>query len=67
MYMKRRILSERSLVVILFVLVVIVFSFAQEDTRKIEQMYFDPASPTVSPVTASPKVEPIDQVLPASE
>jgi hypothetical protein len=55
----KRLFSERSLVVILFVLVVIVFSFAQEDTRKIEEMYFDPASSSITPVTASPKVEPI--------
>ena len=67
MFMKRRILSEKSLVVILFVLVVVVFSFAQEDTRKIEEMYFDPASSSVTPVTSSPKVELITGSLPIPE
>jgi hypothetical protein len=35
----RRILSERNIVVILFVLVLITFSLAQEDSRKMEKMY----------------------------
>jgi len=37
--MKRRILSEKNLVVLLFVLVLILFSVAQEDSKKIEKMY----------------------------
>jgi hypothetical protein len=37
--MKRRILSEKNLVVLLFVLVLIFFSVAQEDSKKIEKMY----------------------------
>lgn len=32
-------LSERNLVVILFVLVLITFSLAQEDSKKMEQLY----------------------------
>jgi uncharacterized membrane protein len=39
--MRKKILSEKNLVVILFVMVFIIFSLAQEDTRKIEQMYLD--------------------------
>jgi hypothetical protein len=35
----KRILSEKNLVVVLFVLVLITFSLAQEDTKKIEKMY----------------------------
>lgn len=35
----RSILSERNIVVILFVLVLITFSLAQEDSKKMEQMY----------------------------
>jgi len=35
----KRILSERNLVVVLFVLVLITFAFAQEDTRKMERGY----------------------------
>jgi hypothetical protein len=35
----KRILSERNIVVVLFVMVLITFSLAQEDTRKMERMY----------------------------
>jgi hypothetical protein len=36
--MKRKI-SERHLVVLLFIVVLITFSFAHEDSKKIEQLY----------------------------
>jgi hypothetical protein len=39
--MRRSILSEKSLVVILFVMVLVTFFFAQEDSKKIEKMYLD--------------------------
>ena len=35
----RRILSERNLVVILFVVAFVVFIFAQHETKKVERMY----------------------------
>jgi hypothetical protein len=35
----RSILSEKNIVVILFVMVLITFSLAQEDSRKMEKMY----------------------------
>ena len=35
----KRILSEKNLVVVLFVLVLITFALAQEDTRKMEKAY----------------------------
>lgn len=35
----RAYLSERNLVVVLFVLVLITFSLAQEDSKKMEQLY----------------------------
>jgi hypothetical protein len=35
----RAILSEKNIVVILFVMVLITFSLAQEDSRKMEKMY----------------------------
>jgi hypothetical protein len=35
----RSILSERNIVVVLFVLVFITFSLAHEDTKKMEQIY----------------------------
>jgi hypothetical protein len=37
----RKILSEKSLVVILFIAALVVFSFAQEDARKVEKMYLE--------------------------
>jgi hypothetical protein len=46
--MKRSVLSEKNLVVILFVVVLVVFSFAQEDTKKIEKMYLDTNSSATS-------------------
>ena len=35
----KRILSEKNLVVVLFVMVLITFSLAQEDSKKMEKMY----------------------------
>jgi hypothetical protein len=35
----KSILSERNIVVVLFVLVLITFSLAQEDSKKMEKMY----------------------------
>ena len=42
------ILSERNIVVVLFVLVLITFSLAQEDSKKMEQMYSGTAANVVS-------------------
>lgn len=57
--MKRRILTERNLVVVLFVMVLVIFSMAQEDTKKIEQMYIDTNSSSTSSLdkTDSPQVK----------
>lgn len=35
----KRVLVERTLVVVLFVLVLIVFSFAERDSKKLERLY----------------------------
>lgn len=35
----KRILSEKNVVIVLFVLVLITFSLAQEDSKKMERMY----------------------------
>ena len=35
----RRFLTEKNIVVVLFVLVFIIFSFAENETKKIEQLY----------------------------
>jgi hypothetical protein len=42
----RPILSEKNLVVVLFILVVVIFSFAQEDSKKMSNIYAAP--PVVS-------------------
>lgn len=42
----RSILSEKNLVVILFVLVLITFSIAQEETKKMEKIYSGAAAGT---------------------
>ena len=46
----KRTLSERNLVIALFVLVLITFSFAQEDTRKMEKGFTAANSISASPV-----------------
>ena len=35
----KQILTERNLVIVLFVMVLITFSLAQEDTKKMERLY----------------------------
>ena len=50
----RSILSERNMVAVLFVLVLITFSFAQADSKKMVKMYS--ASPT------EPKVQALGQL-----
>jgi len=42
LFMSRAIV-ERNLVVVLFVLVLVIFSFAERDSRKIQQLYQSPA------------------------
>jgi hypothetical protein len=44
----KRILSENNIVVILFVMVLITFSLAQEDSKKMEKMYSGATTATVS-------------------
>lgn len=44
----RRILSEKNIVVILFVMVLITFSLAQEDSKKMEKMYYGINASTAS-------------------
>jgi hypothetical protein len=39
--MKRSILSEKSMVVLLFIMVVVIFSFAQADTKEIQKRVMD--------------------------
>jgi len=67
--MKRSVLSEQKLVVILFIMVLITFFFAQADTSKIEKMYLKntPAITTSLDQNQHPESETkeITQVIPA--
>jgi hypothetical protein len=49
----KKILSERNLVVVLFIAALTVFSFAQEDAKKAEKLNRD--SPAAASLLASPK------------
>jgi hypothetical protein len=51
--MKRSPLSEKSLVAILFVLVIVVFSFAQADTDHLEKANLNTYSPPTSSLEPS--------------
>ena len=46
----KAILSERNLVVFLFVMVLITFSLAHEDTKKMETLYNGTPAATTSPI-----------------
>lgn len=63
----RRILSERNLVVILFLVALVIFVLAQEDTRKIEKMYMSGSSSVTSIAPApSPSADlqtPADRIM----
>lgn len=61
----RRILSEKNLVIVLFFLVLVTFSLAQEDTRKIEKMYLDTTIDATSqnqPAAAEQKIISVTEV-----
>jgi len=69
--MRKSVLSEKNLVVVLFVMVFITFSFAEKDTKKIEKMFNQSnTSATISPdqtesTEAIIKTTEIKQVMPA--
>jgi len=48
----RTFLSERNIVVVLFIMVIVVFSFAQKDTRRMEEMYINNTAPVSSNINA---------------
>ena len=50
----RAALSERKIVVILFVLVFITFSLAHEDSKKLEQLYGNGTSSTTMSIVSIP-------------
>ena len=68
----RSILSERNIVVVLFVMVFITFAMAHEDTKKMEQVFQGTGTPPVSIIStpaSTPTAEKKDEkeyVLPAA-
>ncbi|TMI70781.1 MAG: hypothetical protein E6H09_15220 [Bacteroidetes bacterium] len=61
--MKRSPLSEKSLVAILFVLVIVVFSFAQADTDNFEKANLNTYSPPTSSLEQSTSSNPVASSL----
>jgi hypothetical protein len=51
-------LSERNLVIVLFVMVLITFSLAQEDSKKMEKMYTGSTTATASSLLANQLQQP---------
>ena len=45
----KKVFSERNIVVILFVMVLVSFSFAQNETKKIEQLYKGTSASLIKP------------------
>jgi len=59
----RSILSERNLVIVMFIAVIVTFAFAHENSKKIEQVYIG----TVSSVSSSSQsLSQISKMNPAS-
>ncbi len=57
------ILSERNVVVVLFVMVLIIFSLAQEDSKKMESMYAGAGSQVSAQLVAEDAIiKPIEPV-----
>mgnify|MGYP007082032716 CR=1 FL=1 len=71
--MRRSILSEKNLVVVLFVMVLVIFSFAQADTQKFEKMFLDSNPPVTTSFDqteipeANIKTEEIKKIIPDSQ
>lgn len=59
----KAILSERNLVIVLFVMVLITFSLAQEDSKKLEKMYTGASTITASNLLTDP-LQAVDKITP---
>ena len=55
MKLMKKLFQERNIVVILFAMVLVTFSLAQKESKKIEKMYFGFKIRTVSPFTSADK------------
>ena len=62
----RAILSERNLVIVLFVVVLVTFSLAQEDSKKMEKMYTGVNASTASTLITEHLPAPVKEQLPAT-
>lgn len=51
----KKILSEKNLVIVLFVMVLVTFSLAQEDSKKMEKMYSGATSATAASILEQQK------------
>jgi hypothetical protein len=71
--MKGSILSEKNLVVVLFIMVVVIFSFAQADTKEIQKRVMDitPSATTTldqsQSTTADSKNTQVKQSIPSAQ
>jgi hypothetical protein len=57
--MMRRILSERNLVVVLFVMVLITFSLAHEDCKEMEKIYIGFSESAAGPIAPIADIQPV--------
>lgn len=65
----KKILSERNLVVVLFIAALTIFSFAQEDAKKAEKLNRDSSNVSsflVSPKQTASNINPVDGPLGAT-
>jgi hypothetical protein len=60
--MMRRILSERNIVVVLFVMVLITFSLAHEDCKEMEKIYIGFSESASAPIAPLADIEPVQPV-----
>ncbi|HLG39043.1 MAG TPA: hypothetical protein VI461_05205 [Chitinophagaceae bacterium] len=66
--MKRSVLTEKNLAVALFVVVLVVFSIAQEDSKKIGKIYLNTHSATTSKVDENARMDlNTKEITPAAE
>ena len=61
MKLMKKTFTEQNLVVILFVMVLITFSFAQQDSKKLEKLYMGFKVNTASPLTSVNSFNPDSQ------
>ena len=63
----KAILSERNLVIVLFVMVLITFSLAQEDSKKMEKMHTGSTTATASSLISNELQQPLSPAMTGSQ